>query len=135
MSNITKHIIDKINKDRVGISYWAWPGKPDIVVKPSFESVIAVVSEVFDLSVEQIISKTRKRNIVIARQMVCLICRELTDLSYKYIGLIIGGRDHSTVIHAVNTMRDLVNLNSKEGECINPELRAKYDAIKKHFKK
>ena len=132
MNAFKDQLINEMNKDRCGISYWVWPGKPNAVVKPSFDSVMAVVAEVFDMSAEDIISKTRRRDIVIARQMVCLICREVTDLSYKYIGYFVGGRDHSTVIHGHNTMKEQVSQVSQNGEYINPCIIIK--VVKTHGK-
>jgi chromosomal replication initiator protein len=48
-------------------------------------------------------AKTRKKEIAQARQISMYLCKMLTDNSLKTIGLHFGGRDHSTVIHAVNT--------------------------------
>ena len=102
--------------------------------EPSFDSVMAVVSETFHMDAEEIISKTRRRDVVMARQMVCLICREVTDLSYSYIGLMTGGRDHSTVIHAHKTMKAYVHMTNN-GHYIYPDLNHKYVVIMKKFKK
>jgi chromosomal replication initiator protein len=54
----------------------------------------------FGLTVEQLKSKSRTRDLVHARQVGMYVCRELTDLSYPQIGKEFGGRDHTTVIHA-----------------------------------
>ncbi|MDX1426830.1 MAG: helix-turn-helix domain-containing protein, partial [Salegentibacter mishustinae] len=48
--------------------------------------------------------KTRKKEIVLARQIAMYLSKELTKSSLKTIGLHFGGRDHSTVIHACNTI-------------------------------
>lgn len=53
--------------------------------------------------------KTRKKEIVLARQLAMYFAKELTKSSLKTIGLHFGGRDHSTVIHACNSIEELRN--------------------------
>ena len=67
--------------------------------------VISVAAEYFDVSPEEICSASRSRPLVTARQTAMYLCRELTDLSLPKIGERFGGRDHSTVIFAVNKVR------------------------------
>ena len=67
--------------------------------------VISVAAEYFDVSAEEICSASRSRPLVTARQTAMYLCRELTDLSLPKIGERFGGRDHSTVIFAVNKVR------------------------------
>jgi chromosomal replication initiator protein len=67
--------------------------------------VISVASDYFDVTPEEIRSTNRSRPLVTARQMAMYLCRELTDLSLPQIGDRFGGRDHSTVIHATNKIR------------------------------
>lgn len=56
---------------------------------------------------ENIIRKNRKREIVTARQMAILLLRKNTPLSLKSIGDLFG-KDHTTVIHSIRTMTDLI---------------------------
>ncbi len=67
--------------------------------------VISVAAEYFDVTPEEICSASRSRPLVNARQTAMYLCRELTDLSLPKIGERFGGRDHSTVIFAVNKVR------------------------------
>ena len=67
--------------------------------------VIAVAAEYFDVTADEIRSSNRSRPLVNARQMAMYLCRELTDLSLPKIGERFGGRDHSTVLHATNKVR------------------------------
>jgi chromosomal replication initiator protein len=67
--------------------------------------VISVASDYFDVTPDEIRSANRSRPLVTARQMAMYLCRELTDLSLPQIGDRFGGRDHSTVIHATNKIR------------------------------
>lgn len=63
--------------------------------------IIAAVSDAFGFSVEELIGPKRQRPLVRARQIGMYLCRDLTDYSYPAIGREFGGRDHTTVIHAV----------------------------------
>jgi chromosomal replication initiator protein len=67
-----------------------------------------LVAEHFDVPVEKLGGKTRKRQFVIARQLSMYLAKNLTDKSLKNIGEIFGGRDHSTVIYSVKTVQDLM---------------------------
>ncbi len=74
----------------------------------TIDYILDLVSEHFEVSVDTLQSKTRKRHVVIARQMSMYLIQKLTDQTLKTIGETLGGRDHSTVIHAVKTIRDLI---------------------------
>jgi chromosomal replication initiator protein len=63
----------------------------------------------FGFSTEEIISKHRQRPLVTARQIAMYVMRELTQLSYPNIARIFGGRDHTTVIHAVDKIGSLMS--------------------------
>ena len=67
--------------------------------------IISVAAEYFDVTPDEICSPSRSRPLVNARQMAMYLCRELTDLSLPKIGERFGGRDHSTVVFAVNKVR------------------------------
>ncbi|WP_308533905.1 chromosomal replication initiator protein DnaA [uncultured Peptoniphilus sp.] len=82
-----------------------------------------VVSKEYDITVEDLNSKKRTRQIAFPRQIAMYITRELTDLSLPKIGEEFGGRDHSTVIHAYDkiekTMSDDPFFKIKMNELIN----------------
>ncbi|MDA8063287.1 MAG: chromosomal replication initiator protein DnaA [Actinomycetota bacterium] len=63
--------------------------------------ILLAVSEEFGFSVEDLIGPKRQRPLVRARQIGMYLCRDLTEYSYPAIGREFGGRDHTTVIHAV----------------------------------
>ena len=67
-----------------------------------------LVADHFDLGVEKLQGKTRKRQVVIARQLSMYLAKNLTDKSLKAIGENFGGRDHSTVIYSCKTVQDLM---------------------------
>ncbi len=66
------------------------------------------VSAFFDLTVEDLCSPSRSRQLVTARQIAMYLVRELTDLSLPRIGKAFGGRDHTTVMHATSKIADLM---------------------------
>ena len=63
--------------------------------------ILEATSKMFGIPVEEITGKKRQRPLVTARQVAMYVVRELTDLSYPAIAREFGGRDHTTVIHAV----------------------------------
>ncbi len=74
----------------------------------TLDFIKSLVAEYFDVPVEKLGGKTRKRQIVIARQLSMYLAKNLTDKSLKAIGEMFGGRDHSTVIYSVKTVQDLM---------------------------
>ena len=64
--------------------------------------ILEATSKMFGIPVEEITGKKRQRPLVAARQVAMYVVRELTDLSYPAIAREFGGRDHTTVIHAVD---------------------------------
>ncbi len=74
----------------------------------SLNKIQSTVCDYFGISAESLVSKTRKREISQARQIVMYLGRNLTKKSLASIGMEIGGRDHATVLHACNTVSDLI---------------------------
>jgi chromosomal replication initiator protein len=72
---------------------------------------ISITAEYFDVTPDDLRSPSRSRSLVNARQMAMYLVRELTDLSLPKIGERFGGRDHSTVIHATNKIREQLHAN------------------------
>jgi chromosomal replication initiator protein len=78
-------------------------------VKPrTDEQLLAEIAEFVGFSVEEIKGKSRQRPLVTARQTAMYVVRELTDLSYPAIARLFGGRDHTTVIHAVEKTQRVI---------------------------
>lgn len=63
--------------------------------------VLSTVAKYFDVSIEDMQSKSRTRTLTNARQVAMYLLRELTEMSLPRIGNDLGGRDHTTVMHAV----------------------------------
>ena len=72
------------------------------------EYIQELVAEHFSVPVDKLQGKTRKRQVVIARQLSMYLAKNLTDKSLKAIGETFGGRDHSTVIYSCRTVQDLM---------------------------
>jgi len=79
----------------------------------SIDYIQKLVCDFYNIPVEAVKSKTRKREIVQARQIAMYFTKDLTKASLKNIGIFFGGRDHSTVIHACQTVNDLIETDKK----------------------
>jgi chromosomal replication initiator protein len=79
----------------------------------SMEYIQKLVCEYFEVPIEMVKSKTRKREIVQARQISMYLAKLHTKTSLKSIGAFFGGRDHSTVIYACQTVDDLIDTDKK----------------------
>ena len=85
----------------------------DIDSEVGIDFIQKTVSEYFKVNLEDLKAKTRKKEIVIARQTAMYFAKEYTNHSLKSIGYHFGGRDHSTVIHAVQSVNDMIDTDSK----------------------
>ena len=95
---LTKSIISKIVKDtnrEIDIKY-----------------IQEIVSKYFQISIEDMKDKARRKEIVIARQVAMYFSKDFTNNSLKSIGYHFGGRDHSTVIHAVQSVNDMIDTDN-----------------------
>jgi chromosomal replication initiator protein len=79
----------------------------------SIDYIQKVVSDYFNIPVELMHSKTRKREIVQARQISMYFSKSLTKSSLALIGSQIGGKDHATVLHACKTVNNLLETDKR----------------------
>jgi chromosomal replication initiator protein len=70
--------------------------------------IIDATATMYDFTVEELCGRSRRRPLVTARQVGMYVCREMTDLSYPAIARAFGGRDHTTIIHAVEKISALM---------------------------
>ena len=70
----------------------------------SIDYIQKVVCDYFDLAIDTMKSKTRKREVVQARQIAMYFAKSMTKSSLATIGMHCGGKDHATVLHAVKTI-------------------------------
>jgi chromosomal replication initiator protein len=79
----------------------------------SIDYIQKVVCDYFDLPLEAINSKTRKREIVQARQLAMYFAKKHTKSSLATIGLHCGNKDHATVLHACRTVNNLIDTDKQ----------------------
>lgn len=91
----------------------------------SIETIQRSVAKKFGIEEELLRAKTRKQEVVQARQVAMYLAKELTNSSLKTIGLHFGGRDHSTVIHACQTVADDMRHNTG--------LQSKVEELRRQF--
>jgi len=85
----------------------------DIDSEVGIDYIQKFVADYFGVTVDSLKAKTRKREIVVARQVAMFFAKEYTNLSLKSIGYHFGNRDHSTVIHALTSVSDLMDTDRK----------------------
>jgi chromosomal replication initiator protein len=71
--------------------------------------IMAATAEYFTVTMEELQGANRSRTLVNARQIAMYLCRELTELSLPRIGASFGGKDHTTVMHAVKKITNLMS--------------------------
>ena len=69
--------------------------------------ILSVVADHYKIGVRDLTGKRRNKDIVTARQVAMYLCRELIGSSYPQLGRVFGGKDHSTVMHSVNKIKQL----------------------------
>lgn len=88
----------------------------DIIIESSkeltIEDIQKKVSKFFDIKVTDLKSNKRIKTFVVPRQIAMYLCRKLTTSSYPEIGEHFGGKDHSTVIHAIKKIEEKIQTDS-----------------------
>jgi len=84
----------------------------------SIDFIQKTVCEYFTITPEKLREKTRKREIVQARQLSMFLAKQFTKNSLKVIGKHFGGRDHSTVIHSCQAVQDMMDTDKKFKESV-----------------
>jgi len=77
----------------------------------SIQMIQEVVCNYFNLEQSLIQTRSRKREIVQARQITMYLSKKYTDCSFSLIGKIVGKKDHATVLHACKTIKDQIEIN------------------------
>ena len=78
----------------------------------TIDAIQKMVCEYFGVNYDKLLQKTRKREIVQARQITMFLAKSFTKNSLKTIGEHFGGRDHTTVIHSCQTVKDLMDTDT-----------------------
>ena len=81
---------------------------PSLAVRKSrVERVLEIVAQKFNLSVDKLLGRDRSREIALPRQIAMYILREVTNFSLPQIGELLGGRDHTTVMYAIEKIEEI----------------------------
>jgi chromosomal replication initiator protein len=83
------------------------------------KQIIREVSEFYDVDINDILGSSRKKELVNPRQIIMYLIREETSSSFPNIGAEVGGRDHTTVMHACKKITQDLNVNDKLSNEIN----------------
>ena len=75
--------------------------------------IIEIVAEHYNLNRSELASPTKKKNIAYPRQIAMYLCREMTDVPLVTVGELLGGRDHSTVIHGCDRISTDLRTNEQ----------------------
>ena len=92
------------------------PDKPREITP---QLIIEVVTEHFNISMDQMISRSRSSDIARPRQIAMYLCKTMTDSSLDVIGSFLGGRDHSTIIHGIKKIGDEYEANNNTKSLID----------------
>ena len=87
--------------------------------KISIKEIQDAISNFYNVSISELKSKGKSKNIAYPRQIAMYIAKTITDESFPSIGNAFGGRDHSTVIHAHNKIKEEIITNSELKKAID----------------
>ena len=93
--DIDEKLVKKVVKERLG---------KRVLAEVTLEDVVKQVSEVTGVTEKDIVGTSRKKELAEARQVSAYLAREVLGASLSSIGLYLGGRDHTTILHACNTI-------------------------------
>ena len=79
----------------------------------TIDLILSHVGDFFNLTPQELRGIKRDRNVVFARQLAMYLSRELTNYSLPEIGKFFGGKDHTTVLHSYNKIKDFASKNQK----------------------
>ncbi len=114
---ISKELVDYVIEHYVS-------SRAEKVITP--EMIIDAVSKLFRVNKDDITSKRKTKEIVIPRQISIYLCKNLTELSFNKIGDCFGGKDHSTVMHAVKKVEYYIEND--------PFIKEKVETLTKNLK-
>lgn len=86
---------------------------------PTPYEIISLVAASYGVSLSDMEGPSRREPLVTARQIAMYLCRDLTELSLPKIGGLLGGRDHSTILHGINKISKLLNSDPEFSQRIN----------------
>ena len=101
---ITQDLVEAVIRERLGDQAYG---------QTTIQDIINRVCTVFSVSEEEIVGKSRRKNIAEARQVVAYLSRKTLDMPLNSIGLHLGGRDHTTIMHAEKKVEELLKKDER----------------------
>ncbi len=101
-SSVESRAID-LDLARAALGEAPSPGSPG---EPTIQVILAIVTDFYGVKITEVQSKRRHRSVALPRQVCMFLARRLTRMSLEEIGGYFGGRDHTTVMHAVRTIEE-----------------------------
>ena len=102
--DISEALVESIIRERLGDQGYG---------QATMQDVISGVCSIFAVSQEEIVGQSRRKNIAEARQVAAYLAREVLDMPLNAIGLHLGGRDHTTVMHSHKKVTELLKKDEK----------------------
>ena len=93
--------------------------KKDQPVSVTIEKILQEVSQTYDISVSEILSKNRSSKVSFARQTAIYITKEVTGITLDMMGEQFGGRDHATILYSLNKVKNMLKDNFRYREIVN----------------
>ena len=116
--------IGRINKKLVKLALHAFsPSKKTLAGDQ--EKILKLTCQTFKVSPAALSGKGRTHHLALARQVAMYLLRVEAGLRYTEIGKILGNKDHSTVIHAIKKIEDLLKKDSEIKQSVN-EIKKKF---------
>jgi chromosomal replication initiator protein len=110
-------------KEALGVNILVGSSKNN---QPSMQTILDSVSHYYDVKMTDLLGKRRHKSVVLPRQICMWLARRHTRYSLEEIGGYLGGRDHTTVLHAVRT----VTARSSMDECLRTDVERLEEGLK-----
>ena len=108
--DINLDLAEKVLKDIIS------PNQKRIITP---ELILDIVAEHFDLTASDLIGNKRNSKIVFPRQIAMYLCRNMTEVTLKNIGKVLGGRDHTTIMNGISKIENEVETSDSTREIID----------------
>ena len=101
---INEALVESIIRERLGDQGYG---------QVNMQDVVSGVCSIFSVSQEEMVGQSRRKNIAEARQVAAYLAREVLDMPLSEIGVYLGGRDHTTIMHAHKKVSELLKNDDK----------------------
>ena len=101
---INEALVESIIRERLGDQGYG---------QVNMQDVVSGVCSIFSVSQEEMVGQSRRKNIAQARQVAAYLAREVLDMPLSEIGVHLGGRDHTTIMHAHKKVSELLKNDDK----------------------